>query len=162
MKSSNVRIQLFWIVSLYTRLDKSYITFLPNLKSSNWSFVVLQSLMYLTVENTVQDYEKMYIYLQFTKVIGNAACSFFLKPTVLHSSLKANHFSSMFILVHFSDREECNVYRSRGNTTAACKHVTVFFFPRFSIEIILFIFLITLNPHEPQHVLIRALALMSA
>lgn len=33
--------------------------------------------MYLTVENTVQDYEKMYIYLKFMKVIGNAACSFF-------------------------------------------------------------------------------------
>lgn len=36
--------------------------------------------MYLTVENTVQDYEKMYIYLKFMKVIGNAACFFSLHP----------------------------------------------------------------------------------
>lgn len=49
--------------------------------------------MYLTVENTVQDYEKMYIYLKFMKVIGNAACSFsFFTPTVLHSSLQAKLF----------------------------------------------------------------------
>lgn len=33
----------------------------------------------------------------------------------------------MFNLLHFSDREVCNVYRSRGNTTAACKHVTSYF-----------------------------------
>lgn len=37
----------------------------------------------------------------------------------------------MFILLHLRDQEECNVYRSRGNTTAACKHVTSFFFSFF-------------------------------
>lgn len=36
----------------------------------------------------------------------------------------------MFILLHLRDQEECNVYRSRGNTTAACKtrHKFISFF----------------------------------
>lgn len=50
---------------------------------------------------------------------------------------------SMFNLLHLSDQEVCNVYRSRGDTTAACKHVTsyfvgVFFF--FFFKILLFFF----------------------
>lgn len=44
----------------------------------------------------------------------------------------------MFILLHLRDQEECNVYRSRGNTTAACKHVTSFFFFFFLNSIVLF------------------------
>lgn len=44
------------------------------------------------------------------------------------SICKCNSYSMFkLVLLHLSDQEVCNVYRSRGNTTAACKHVTIYF-----------------------------------
>lgn len=43
-------------------------------------------------------------------------------------------------MLHFSDQEVCNVYRSRGNTTAACKHVTSYFLFSSFLIILLFFF----------------------
>lgn len=63
------------------------------------------------------------------------------------------------VLIHLSDQEVCNVYRSRGNTTAACKHVTRnLFFSSFFFFLIQLFFCpppslpspiqVTLNPNE--------------
>lgn len=56
---------------------------------------------------------------------------------------------SMFklVLLHLSDQEVCNVYRSRGNTTAACKHVTRNLF--FSSFFFLFNSIVLLSPSFP-------------
>lgn len=57
------------------------------------------------------------------------------------------------VLLHFSDQEVSNVYRSRGNTTAACKHVTSFFLFFFLFSFFKrygsFFIQVTLNPKEP-------------
>lgn len=115
----------YFVVSLYTRLDKSYIIFLPYFKSPNSSFVVFQSLMYLTAENTVQDYEKIYIDLKLMKVIGNTACSFWnsLCPTVAFKQIISVRCLSWYTLligrsVTFIEAE--GIQRLHANTSQFC------------------------------------------
>lgn len=90
-------------------------------------------MMHLTVENTVQDYEKKFTYNNVFKFIVRKleirpVPFFFFKPTLIPRLPRSKFLSySIFNLLHFSDQEVCNVYRSRGDTTAACKHVTSYF-----------------------------------
>lgn len=63
----------------------------------------------------------------------------FFLPLFLNSRSSSVAFKQIYLIfnvtsLQFSDWEVCNVYRSRGITTAACKHVTsyfLFFFPFF-------------------------------
>lgn len=92
--------------------------------------------MHLTVENTVQDYEKslhttIFKFKCIVRKLEIRPVPFFFFLTHADPQLPLSKFLSYsmlnLVLIHFSDQEVCNVYRSRGNTTAACKHVTRYF-----------------------------------
>lgn len=138
MKSSNFGIQLIWIVSLYTRLDKSYTIFLPNIifltvLSTNSSFLSVNPWCTWQWRILYKITKKVYIQQYFKFIVRKLEIRpvpfFFLNPRWSTVALCKFISYSMFnlLLLHFSDQEVCNVYRSRGNTTAACKHVTSYF-----------------------------------
>ena len=117
-------------------------------------------MMHLTAENTVQDYEKkVYIQQYFKFIVRKLEIRpvplfyFLFFSTHAHPQLPLSKFISysMFnlVLLHFSDWEVCNVYKSRGNTTAACKHVTsyfLFFFFFFSFFKTVLVFVLSPPP----------------
>lgn len=110
MKSSNFRIQLFWIVSLYTRLDKSYTIFLPNINVLNSRIHQLSSFFLsfnpwctwqwrILYKNT----KKKYTYILNSKLGSwkyGLFLFFFFKPTLIHSCLKANLFNIQCLICY--------------------------------------------------------------
>lgn len=143
-EESNFGIQLFWIVSLYTTLDKSYaistpkVIFLTVLTTNSPFFCLSTHDALDRGEYYTRLRKKVYIqqYFKFivTKLEIWPLSLFCFFPLFLNSRSSTVAFKQIYFifnvtLLQFSDWEVCNVYRSRGITTAACKHVTSYFLP---------------------------------
>lgn len=166
MKSSNFGIQLFWIVSLYTRLDKSYTIFLPNIIFLTVLFI--NSSFFLSVNPwctwqwriLYKITKKVYIQQYFKFIVRKLEIRpvplfFFFKPTLIHSCLYANVFHIQCLICYTSVIRWCatsieaeGVQRPHANTS----QVIFFFFLlflKFYCSLFFPPFQVTLNPKEP-------------
>lgn len=133
-------------------------------------FFGLQPMMHLTVENTVQEYEKkVYIHFKFEvrKLEIRPVPFLFFKPTLIHSRLKANLFNIQCLICYTWVVRRCatsieaeGIQRPHANTSQV---ISFFFFCFFFLNsIVLFHSGYSVSKGAPARVSSRSMVLMTA